>query len=157
MVLAREPKVLVEVCPVCGKPAPSEHHIKPRSIGGSDESINKVWLCLSCHDIIEAIYDETGMEYCSSMVKALQRRLGLHPGSNRGKSLSKREYMREYYKNNKERLLIYMNEYYRNNREHVNKYQRERCWKENEELAVYYEQQLTEIKSIRSMLSISVS
>ena len=42
-------------CPLCDKDANSNHHIKPISEGGIDESRNIVWLCRPCHDKVEGI------------------------------------------------------------------------------------------------------
>lgn len=77
MALTSELTVLTGVCPICGEPAVSEHHIKPRDVGGSDEPRNKVWLCARCHNIVEMIYDETGVEYNPALVNAIQREFGL--------------------------------------------------------------------------------
>lgn len=77
MALVREPEVLVEACPICGEPVVSEHHIKPRSAGGSDEPRNKVWLCHSCHDIVEMIYTETGLEYSPALISHIRRAFNL--------------------------------------------------------------------------------
>lgn len=35
-----------------------EHHIVPQRFNGSDEPENTVWLCGSCHDKIERLYDD---------------------------------------------------------------------------------------------------
>ncbi len=51
------------ICPICGCEAGTTHHIKPRASGGSDSPKNKVRLCRRCHDIVEKIYDETGLMY----------------------------------------------------------------------------------------------
>lgn len=70
-------RVLVVACPICGKEASSIHHIKPLPPRGTGEDIpvNRVILCKSCHDIIEQIYDETGMEYCPALVYHLRLEL----------------------------------------------------------------------------------
>ena len=43
------------LCPFCGQPATSEHHIVPRVEGGDEHKRNTVWLCKSCHDDIEGL------------------------------------------------------------------------------------------------------
>lgn len=68
----------LHVCPICGGEAPSDHHIIPRAEGGTDDPMNKVWLCLSCHDIVEEIYDRTGRTFSPELVKEIQRSLGVH-------------------------------------------------------------------------------
>ena len=67
------------MCPICGEAAVSPHHITPVAAGGTDSSRNKVMLCKRCHDIMELIYDETGLEYCPALVRAVQREYELHP------------------------------------------------------------------------------
>ena len=62
-----------KACPICRKnTADSKHHIKPRSRGGTDSKRNEVWLCKRCHDIVEEIYDRTGLEYSSALVKLIR-------------------------------------------------------------------------------------
>lgn len=68
-------RVWVKPCPICGKEASSIHHIKPLRAGGKDIPVNRVMLCRSCHDIVEAIYDETGMEYCPALAYHLRLEL----------------------------------------------------------------------------------
>lgn len=49
------------VCFFCGEghaEALEEHHIVPRRLNGSDEPENRVWLCGSCHNKIEQLYDD---------------------------------------------------------------------------------------------------
>jgi 5-methylcytosine-specific restriction endonuclease McrA len=61
------------ICPVClSKKANSEHHIVPRSAGGSDNPRNKVLLCDSCHDIVELLYDEFGLTYSPDLVTKIR-------------------------------------------------------------------------------------
>ncbi len=38
------------VCPICGKPIAQYHHIRPRSMGGSDTLANIIGLCEDCHE-----------------------------------------------------------------------------------------------------------
>ncbi len=64
-------------CPICGNPAASNHHIRPRSVGGGNSRSNQVGLCSSCHDIVEAIYDLTGVEYSPALVHAIRVEYGL--------------------------------------------------------------------------------
>lgn len=40
-------------CIVCLAPASGEHHIVPRSAGGSDDPENLVLLCAACHARIQ--------------------------------------------------------------------------------------------------------
>ena len=40
-------------CPICSNKAVSQHHIKPRAEGGTDDPRNLVWLCKKCHDEVE--------------------------------------------------------------------------------------------------------
>lgn len=68
---------LTSVCPICYSDTSSSHHIKPRSEGGKDDPRNKVGLCRRCHDIVEMIYGETGMEYSPSLVYHIQREFDL--------------------------------------------------------------------------------
>lgn len=106
-------------CPVCRvRKVVSDHHIKPRADGGSNGSRNKVPLCDVCHDIVEDIYDRTGIEYSTALAKMI--RFGFKLPTNEGLALrdcihepalvlrkSHRELMREWYENNRE----YYNEY----------------------------------------------
>jgi len=39
-------------CIIDARPAYVEHHILPKSLGGSNDSDNKCWLCAECHDKI---------------------------------------------------------------------------------------------------------
>jgi len=71
-----------EMCPVCKvRPALSPHHIKPRAEGGSDDDRNIVYLCTTCHDIVEEIYDRTGRKYSPDLADwiRLQVSLGKSP------------------------------------------------------------------------------
>lgn len=50
-----------EDCYICGRGNPDvleRHHIVPRRHGGSDESVNLVDLCPTCHSALETLYDE---------------------------------------------------------------------------------------------------
>lgn len=68
---------LIGRCPVCGDTANSGHHIRPRDEGGGDDHRNKVSLCSRCHDLVEEICQETGLQYSSALVRILQLKLGL--------------------------------------------------------------------------------
>lgn len=68
-----------KTCPICDEYANSPHHIKPVEVGGSDEPRNKVLLCKRCHDIVEMIYNETGIEYCPTLVHYLHREFDFRP------------------------------------------------------------------------------
>lgn len=60
-------------CPVCGvRRVESKHHIKPRAEGGDDSKRNKVPLCRICHDIVEEIYDTTGMAYNQALTELIR-------------------------------------------------------------------------------------
>lgn len=42
------------MCPVCQKnKVQSKHHIIPRKYNGNNDKTNLIWLCNTCHDIIE--------------------------------------------------------------------------------------------------------
>lgn len=69
-------KIKITKCPLCGGYANSPHHIKPLADRGMDEDRNKVLLCKRCHDIVEAIYQDSGLEYCPALVRTLQREFG---------------------------------------------------------------------------------
>jgi len=61
------------VCPIClVNKANSDHHIMPKSAGGSDSPRNKVRLCKSCHDIVESLYDEFGLLYSPDLVTKIR-------------------------------------------------------------------------------------
>ena len=61
-------------CPICGlRPAMSPHHIIPRSEGGTDDPKNIVHLCKVCHDIVEEIYNSTGLTYSPCLINAIRR------------------------------------------------------------------------------------
>lgn len=63
------------LCPICReRPANSPHHIKPVSAGGTDDPRNKVSLCKECHDLVEFLYDETGLEYSPYVIGFVRRR-----------------------------------------------------------------------------------
>ncbi len=54
-----EPKEGIGTCWVCADTLPrpflNEHHRKPRSAGGGEEEINKVFICPTCHTACHAI------------------------------------------------------------------------------------------------------
>lgn len=61
------------ICPICSiRRATSTHHIKPTNDGGSDNHKNKVTLCKLCHDIVEEVYSNTGLELSSQVVKLIK-------------------------------------------------------------------------------------
>lgn len=65
-----------ERCYFCGEghaEALEEHHIVPRRLNGSDEPENTVWLCGSCHDKIERMYDDEFYDRLNVAVDELQR------------------------------------------------------------------------------------
>lgn len=66
-------------CPICDGTASSPHHIKPISVGGTSVPVNEVILCKRCHDIVEAIHDETGVEYSPSLVRFIRLNYDLVP------------------------------------------------------------------------------
>lgn len=68
-------RYVVTSCPICGKEARSLHHIKPIRVGGEDIPRNRIILCSPCHDIVEEIYDETGIEYCPALAHHLRLEL----------------------------------------------------------------------------------
>lgn len=68
---------LTSTCPICYSGANSPHHIKPLSSGGKDESRNKVWLCKRCHDIVEMMHDEAGLEYSPALVYHIRKEFNL--------------------------------------------------------------------------------
>ena len=61
--------VKLRYCPICGEIAGSPHHVKPRSLGGTDDYRNIVWLCKPCHDIVEEIQEREQLEFCPDLVK----------------------------------------------------------------------------------------
>ena len=54
---------------MCDKEADSQHHIKPRLDGGTDDSRNLVWLCKKCHDNVE------GKEFTPQLIETERRRI----------------------------------------------------------------------------------
>ena len=62
-------------CPVCGELADSPHHAKPRSAGGTDEPRNIEWLCKHCHDYIEQIQEERGVELSPDLIDEMEHKL----------------------------------------------------------------------------------
>ena len=60
-------------CFCCGALSPlSDHHIKPRDEGGTDESRNLVTLCLNCHDEVEGM--EQGLSSADIWQRILKRK-----------------------------------------------------------------------------------
>ena len=57
----------MKLCPLCDQPAISDHHIVPRSEGGTDEPRNIVKLCKKCHDEVE------GMPFTPDLIERLRR------------------------------------------------------------------------------------
>lgn len=52
-------------CFICGddnEKVLQEHHIVPKRYDGSDRDENLVWLCASCHQAIEKLYDDSFYE-----------------------------------------------------------------------------------------------
>jgi len=48
-------------CFICGdgnEKVLQQHHVVPKRYGGSDRDDNLVWLCASCHQAIERLYDD---------------------------------------------------------------------------------------------------
>lgn len=68
---------IVYKCPICTGYANSKHHIKPLRAGGTDEPRNRVRLCEPCHDIVELIYDEYGIEYSPALVHTIRREFNI--------------------------------------------------------------------------------
>ena len=67
-------------CPICRNAiADSPHHITPRSEGGKDLKLNIVYLCKSCHDIVEEIYSDEGIIYSPNLVKRIQLAYNFNP------------------------------------------------------------------------------
>lgn len=67
------------ICPVCGKrPANSPHHSRPRAEGGTDGDKNEIWLCETCHNVVEWVQEQMGLEYCPTVVREARRMLGLY-------------------------------------------------------------------------------
>ena len=62
-------------CPICGELANSPHHVKPRSAGGTDEPRNICWLCNCCHDYIEQVQEERGVELSADLIDEMRRAL----------------------------------------------------------------------------------
>ena len=50
-------------CIIDFKPNCCEHHILPKSLGGTDDPENKVWLCAECHEKVHAGGATNWMEY----------------------------------------------------------------------------------------------
>lgn len=63
------------MCPVCQKhKVQSKHHIIPRKYNGSNDKTNLIWLCNSCHDIIEMKTEEwieSGKRYNSDILRSM--------------------------------------------------------------------------------------
>ena len=79
----RKTRSLKRICPVCRKnKVESIHHIIPRKYNGNDDKTNKVWLCNSCHDIIEEQTEdwiELGRMYDSAVLRNLIVNNGFEP------------------------------------------------------------------------------
>lgn len=59
-------------CPVCLKnKATSTHHITPLDAGGTNTKRNKVYLCKTCHDIVED-YNAKGVVYSPALVTLIR-------------------------------------------------------------------------------------
>lgn len=67
-------------CPICGGEASSRHHVKPRSQGGTDSERNIVYLCKKCHDVVEEIQEERGIEFCPDLITELRLKMGIRLG-----------------------------------------------------------------------------
>lgn len=64
-----------QFCPICGKEADSPHHICPRSLGGTDEPRNIIWLCKHCHDAVEERQEQSGVELSPDLIEQMRREL----------------------------------------------------------------------------------
>lgn len=62
-------------CPICGKGADSPHHVRPKSMGGTDDARNIVWLCKRCHDIVEEKQEQLGKELSPELITQMRREL----------------------------------------------------------------------------------
>lgn len=63
-------------CPGCfTREANSKHHIKPRSQGGTDDNRNTRLLCKECHDVVEEMQEEAGLELCPELLRQLHEKL----------------------------------------------------------------------------------
>lgn len=69
------------LCPICGMVADSPHHVKPRSLGGSDTAKNIVYLCPKCHDYVEDIQEKRGVELSPELISELRRELSIKLGT----------------------------------------------------------------------------
>ena len=58
----------MNVCVNCGKPGTHQHHIVPKSLGGTNET-NLVWLCDECHGKIHEIEFDNGQLSHSELTK----------------------------------------------------------------------------------------
>lgn len=68
-------------CAICGTTINvGPHHIKPKAEGGTDEERNIVYLCNRCHDLVEGVYQDIGMEYCPSVVRTVKRMIDIYEG-----------------------------------------------------------------------------
>lgn len=67
----------IRICPICKAKATSPHHIIPKSEGGTNDKRNIVWLSERCHDIVEEIYETTGVAYCQGVIQLVREMLGI--------------------------------------------------------------------------------
>jgi hypothetical protein len=72
------------MCPICLiKQAISPHHILPRSLGGTDDRRNIVYLCLSCHDLVEMIQEKTGKSFSPDMIEQIRQAADIKLGKDK--------------------------------------------------------------------------
>ncbi len=71
-------------CPICGLPAPSPHHIKPRSMGGTDDKRNIIYFCPTCHDIVEQIQEERGVFVSPDLIDEIRLKRKIKLGETSG-------------------------------------------------------------------------
>lgn len=65
-----------ESCYFCGEghaEALEEHHLVPQRFNGSDEPENTVWLCGSCHNKVEQLYDDEFYKRLGVSVEELRK------------------------------------------------------------------------------------
>jgi 5-methylcytosine-specific restriction endonuclease McrA len=58
-------------CIIDYKPAYTQHHILPKSLGGSDDESNLVWICHECHT---KIHDSGAINWIDYLNKLKQER-----------------------------------------------------------------------------------
>lgn len=73
--------MIERLCPICGAIANSPHHVKPRSLGGSDNARNIVYLCCQCHDYIEEIQEQQGVELSPELISKMRQELAIKLGA----------------------------------------------------------------------------